>query len=87
MGAPCAAHPLLQTILCEKTVLLNAAKSKGAGKPTLALSDLYRSWVPDEDLGMSVGELVCWDLEVGHQHLHSLPVENQKGHVCHPLHT
>lgn len=34
----------------------------------------YRSWVPDEDLGATVGELVCWDLEVGHQHLDSFPV-------------
>lgn len=73
--------------LCEKTVLLNAEKSKWAGKLISALSDRYRSWVPDEDLGMSVGELICWDLEVGHQHLHSFPMESQRGHVCHPLHT
>lgn len=51
------------------------------------LSGLYRSGVSDEDLGMSVGELISWDLEVGHQHLHSFPMESQRGHACHPLHT
>lgn len=35
---------------------------------------LYRSWVPDEDLGAAVGVLLCGNLQVGHQHLHSLPV-------------
>lgn len=48
---------------------------------------LYRSWVPDEDLGMSVGELICWDLEIGHQHLHSFPMGSQKGHTSHTMRT
>lgn len=47
----------------------------------------YRSWVPDKDLGASIGELVCWDLEVGHQHLHSFPMGSQKGQMGHPKHT
>lgn len=67
--------------LCKKC-FPRTQKSQWAGKQICALSGLYRSWVPDENLGMSVGELVCWDLEVGHQHLHSFPVESQKGHVC-----
>ena len=44
----------------------------------------YRSWVPDEDLGATIGELFTWDLEVGHQYLYSFSVgsqRNQKGHL------
>lgn len=73
-------------VCVKKTALLNAERPKRAGKVLSALSDLYRSWVPDEDLGMSIGVLICWDLEVSHQHLHSFPTESQRGHVCHPLH-
>lgn len=68
----------------KKTALLNAERPKRAGKVLSALSDLYRSWVPDEDLGMSIGVLICWDLEVSHQHLHSFPTESQRGHARHP---
>lgn len=38
----------------------------------------YRSWVPDEDLGAAVGELVCRDLQVIHQNLHALPAVSQR---------
>lgn len=48
---------------------------------------LYRSWVPDEDLGAAVSELVCRDLKVGNQHLDSFPMGSQKGHMGHPTHT
>lgn len=43
----------------------------------------YRSWVPDEDLGAAIRELVCWDLEVDHQRLHSFPMGSQRGHMGH----
>lgn len=86
-GAPRAAQPRLQAFRCEKTVL-KAETSKQAGETiAAAFLFLYRSWIPDEDLGMSVGELVCRDLQVGHQHLHAFPVETHRGHVCHPSHT
>lgn len=40
---------------------------------------VYRSWVPDEDLGAAVGELFTCDFEVGHQHLNSFPVWGKRG--------
>lgn len=64
----------------KKTSSSECRKAKASWKKCLsALSDLYRSWVPDEDLGMSIGVLICWDLEVSHQHLHSFPTESQRG--------
>lgn len=57
------------------------------GWKTMFICVFYRSWVPDEDLGASISKLVRWDLEVGHQHLHSFPVWSQKGHMGHPKHT
>lgn len=39
---------------------------------------IYRSWVPDEDLGAAVGELVCRDLQVIHQNLYALPAVSQR---------
>lgn len=48
---------------------------------------LYRSWVPDEDLGAAVSELVFRDLKVGNQRLDSFPMGSQKGHMGHSTHT
>lgn len=55
--------------------------SKGEQGATLTAYNnafYYRSRVPDEDLGAAVGELVCRNLEVGHQHLHSFPVGSRR---------
>lgn len=84
--------PNLQTFKCSSIYQSTQRKSKLAGKHIPGMQGcficvFYRSWVPDEDLGAAVRELVCQDLEVGHQHLHSFPMGSQKGHMGHPKHT
>lgn len=74
VGAQSAAHPALQTSHCEKQRAAGHTGSdiKGNQDPApstqrqLVFFFLYRSWVPDEDLGAAVGELVRRDLEVIH---------------------
>lgn len=82
-----AAHPASQTSDCEKhRGLLDTADPVSAAatantekeKKNLDFVLFYRSWVPDEDLGAAVGELVCRDLHVIHQNLHALPAVSQR---------
>lgn len=87
-AAGCAAHPASQTSDCEKhRGLLDTpdpmsaaatAKTQKRKKKNLGFCSIYRSWVPDEDLGAAVGELVCRDLHVIHQNLHALPAVSQR---------
>lgn len=95
VGAQSAAHPALQTSHCEKQRAAGHTGSDIKGNQTqlhlhkgnMYFFFLYRSWVPDENLGAAVGELVCQDLEVIHQNLNSFPRVSQKGHMGHPNHT
>lgn len=102
VGAPSKAHPALQTCSCEKARQLSTPASTirlqnspicrnteqlSKNKCFARLeSGFYRSWVSDEDLGAAIRDLFCWNLEVGHQHLHSFPVGSQKSQEGPTLH-